>query len=345
VWFAVGNVAAPSFATRPGPLAESLRLYPIRMLRRKGPMAGAAARAGSGFHSGRTWERSSLDPAMGDGRWAMGDGRWAMGDGRWETGDGRCDDEPATRMTTFLRRFLPVWGAGLAGVAGLAFLPLPPLAESAPTSTSGLSGWAVLAGPALLVSLGAALGAAFAHRAGLGSRLAGTTSGPFVAAGLGWGLAVAAAVGMADAAIAPALGDAWAAARTRAEASAGLPALAASLLYGGIAEEVMLRWGLAASLAFASAQAARAVGGRRFADGPWPARIGIAVAAVAFGAGHLPALAAEVTPTPLLALRTVALNAAAGLVYGWLAWRRGLEAAFTAHATTHAGWAAWRILA
>jgi hypothetical protein len=324
VWFAVGNVAAPSFAARPGPLAESPRLYPIRMLRRKRPMR-AAARAGSGFHSGRTWERSSLDPGIGR--------------------DGRHDDEPATRMTPFLRRFLPVWGAGLAGVAGLAFLPLPPLPEPARTSAAGLPGWAVLVGPALLVSLGAALGAAFAHRAGLGSRLAGTACGPFVAAGLGWGLAVAAAVGMADAAIAPALGDAWAAARTRAEASAGLPALAASLLYGGIAEEVMLRWGLAASLAFASAQAARAVGAERFAGGPWPARIGIAVAALAFGAGHLPALAAEVTPTPLLVLRTVALNAAAGVVYGWLAWRRGLEAAFTAHAATHAGWTAWRALA
>jgi membrane protease YdiL (CAAX protease family) len=34
----------------------------------------------------------------------------------------------------------------------------------------------------------------------------------------------------------------------------------------------------------------------------------------------------------------------AGVLYGWLFWRRHLEAAMACHAATHLGFAAWRIL-
>ena len=39
----------------------------------------------------------------------------------------------------------------------------------------------------------------------------------------------------------------------------------------------------------------------------------------------------------------VALNVGAGLVYGWLFWRRGLEASMASHASTHLGFALARI--
>jgi membrane protease YdiL (CAAX protease family) len=76
--------------------------------------------------------------------------------------------------------------------------------------------------------------------------------------------------------------------------------------------------------------------GRR-AAGPGPAVMwtAIAVAALLFGAGHLLALGMLVPLTAALVLRTVLLNALAGLVYGWLYWRRSLEAAMVAHATAH----------
>ncbi|MFC6976650.1 type II CAAX prenyl endopeptidase Rce1 family protein [Halomicroarcula sp. GCM10025709] len=61
----------------------------------------------------------------------------------------------------------------------------------------------------------------------------------------------------------------------------------------------------------------------------------IVVSAVLFGVGHLPALAQSVSLTPALIARTVLLNAVAGVLFGWLYWRRSLEAAMVAHASFH----------
>jgi membrane protease YdiL (CAAX protease family) len=63
-----------------------------------------------------------------------------------------------------------------------------------------------------------------------------------------------------------------------------------------------------------------------------------------FAAGHLPAVAAQLDLTPAIVARTLVLNGVAGLLYGWLFWRRHLEAAMVAHACTHLGLAAWRLL-
>ncbi len=53
--------------------------------------------------------------------------------------------------------------------------------------------------------------------------------------------------------------------------------------------------------------------------------------AVAFGAGHLP-LAAHIAPlTPKLVAVVISLNALCALPFGYLYWRRGLEAAMIAH--------------
>ena len=103
-------------------------------------------------------------------------------------------------------------------------------------------------------------------------------------------------------------------------------------LYGGVTEELMLRFGLMSVLAFVGWR----VTGRR-ADVPghgvmWAA---IVVSAVLFGVGHLPALAQSVALTPALIARTVLLNAVAGIVFGWLYWQRSLEAAMVSHASFH----------
>ncbi|WP_418284866.1 CPBP family intramembrane glutamic endopeptidase [Halorubrum sp. DTA46] len=103
-------------------------------------------------------------------------------------------------------------------------------------------------------------------------------------------------------------------------------------LYGGITEELMLRFGLMSVLVFVGWR----ITGRR-ADGPQPAVVwaAIVVAAVLFGLGHLPALAQSVALTPALIVRTVLLNAVAGILFGWLYWQRSLEAAMMAHASFH----------
>ncbi|SEP31292.1 CAAX protease self-immunity [Halogranum amylolyticum] len=103
-------------------------------------------------------------------------------------------------------------------------------------------------------------------------------------------------------------------------------------LYGGITEELLLRYGLMSALAFVGWY----VTGRR-SDGPssgvmWTA---IVISAVLFGIGHLPALAQSVGLTPALIARTVLLNAIAGVLLWWLYWQRSLEAAMVGHAAFH----------
>ncbi len=98
---------------------------------------------------------------------------------------------------------------------------------------------------------------------------------------------------------------------------------ASSAFYGGIVEELLLRWGvLTALLALA-----RKLGMK---DGFWAANI---VAAALFGLGHLPAALKLFPFTPALFAHVMLGNGVAGLVFGWLFRRRGLEAAMIAHAT------------
>jgi membrane protease YdiL (CAAX protease family) len=61
----------------------------------------------------------------------------------------------------------------------------------------------------------------------------------------------------------------------------------------------------------------------------------IAVSALLFGTGHLGAAGALVPLTFAVIVRTVLLNALAGVVFGYLFWRRSLEAAMVAHASAH----------
>lgn len=67
--------------------------------------------------------------------------------------------------------------------------------------------------------------------------------------------------------------------------------------------------------------------------------LAIAVAAAVFALGHLPALAQSLELSAPVVARTLGLNLLAGLAYGWLFWRRSLETAMLAHATTHVGFA------
>lgn len=113
-----------------------------------------------------------------------------------------------------------------------------------------------------------------------------------------------------------------------AQPPASLPFALKGLLaapYGAIVEEVGLRvfaMGLAAWLL------GRLRGGR---PAPWIMPIAIVAAALMFGAGHLP-LAAQLGPlTTGVVARVIGYNAALGLVFGGLYWKRGLEHAMLAH--------------
>ena len=111
------------------------------------------------------------------------------------------------------------------------------------------------------------------------------------------------------------------------------PPLYARVPYGGITEEVLLRWGLMTVLAWL---AWRFVQGKRGAAGAGLVWLGIVASALLFGIGHLPVASYLVgSLTAVVVFFVVGVNAAFGLLFGWLYWRRGLESAMIAHALTH----------
>lgn len=109
--------------------------------------------------------------------------------------------------------------------------------------------------------------------------------------------------------------------------------LYARVLYGGITEEVLLRWGMMAAFVWL---AWRFFQGRRGAVSPGLIWLAIAVSALLFGVGHLPVASYLLGSLNVaVVLFVVGLNATFGLLFGWLFWRRGLESAMIAHAVTH----------
>ena len=105
------------------------------------------------------------------------------------------------------------------------------------------------------------------------------------------------------------------------------------LLYGGITEEILIRWGLMTLLVWA---------GFRFfqkgRSGPGAAvfAAAILISSLIFGIGHLP-LAFMLVPEPTapLILFAIIANSLFGFVAGFLYWKRGLESAIVAHMTAH----------
>jgi membrane protease YdiL (CAAX protease family) len=102
--------------------------------------------------------------------------------------------------------------------------------------------------------------------------------------------------------------------------------------YGGICEEVLLRWFLMAVIALGLR---RLINGRSDATpASLPAStfwIANGVTAVVFGLGHLPATAAVMVITPAVVMRAVVSNGLAGLLFGWQFRRSGIESAMASH--------------
>ncbi|MGB8980536.1 MAG: CPBP family glutamic-type intramembrane protease [Anaerolineales bacterium] len=98
--------------------------------------------------------------------------------------------------------------------------------------------------------------------------------------------------------------------------------------YGGIAEEVLLRLFVMSFFVWLGSFISRTSEGKPTAAVIWTANI---LAAALFGLGHLPALVPLVPITPLVIARAVVLNGVLGVVFGWLYWKRGLEAAMVSH--------------
>jgi len=105
------------------------------------------------------------------------------------------------------------------------------------------------------------------------------------------------------------------------------------LLYGGITEELLLRWGLLTLLVWA---AWRIFQGTRGSPRTIYFLGAIVISSVVFGIGHLPLVSAlEVDFTLPIVAFIVLANSLFGLIAGYLYWQKGLEAAIIAHMSTH----------
>lgn len=110
--------------------------------------------------------------------------------------------------------------------------------------------------------------------------------------------------------------------------------IVARVLYGGLTEELLLRWGLMTALAWLAWRFLQRRRGPVRAGLVW---LAIAVSALIFAAGHLPAafFLLGALDGPVVAF-VMGVNTAFGLLFGYLFWRHGLESAMIAHALAHA---------
>lgn len=253
---------------------------------------------------------------------------------------------PATNTSQihFGKTFLALCGLGLPGI--LSLIPviigqidaLPPeLAEMPSALVVALS----LLNPLILLLIAVLVGTLLARRVGLRSLVAEKVSHgtpiwpqlrPHLPMAFGIGVLFAVVVLGLDQLMNPFADTELV---TETATMAGLfSQLLLGLLYGGIVEELLLRWGVMSLLVW--------IGWRLFQRGQGQAHpalvwAAITLAAVLFGIGHLPAMAGMVELTPLIIFRTILLNALGGLLFGWLYWKRSLEAAMVAHAAAHVG--------
>ena len=111
-----------------------------------------------------------------------------------------------------------------------------------------------------------------------------------------------------------------------------IPYMIASVIYGGIIEEVMLRLFMLSAIAFLLHK----VFGKN-AEKPTTGILVAAniVAAALFAAGHLPATFSILGSSPMIIVRCFLLNGGFGLLFGYLYRKYGLRYSMIAHAGCH----------
>ncbi len=98
--------------------------------------------------------------------------------------------------------------------------------------------------------------------------------------------------------------------------------------YGGICEELFMRLFLMTLIVWISCKIKRTETGSPTVVGVW---LAIILVSVVFGIGHLPMTATFMEITFVVVVRAIVLNGIAGVVFGWLYWKKGLESAVISH--------------
>jgi hypothetical protein len=240
-------------------------------------------------------------------------------------------------LVLFAAGFLAVPSLLLVDMAGIiTLLPIP--ANEIPTITPAIKLLTLLQ-PTILVAVCVLVGVALASEVGLASPVAEAVAkrGDLVSAltpqllpGLIGGLVGGGAVVSIAAVFRPFLSPEVV--TLISDFGKFLP-LPTRLLYGGIVEELLLRWGFMTLLVWAM--------WRLFQKGKdTPSStvfvVAILISSVLFGIGHLPvAFVLVAEPTLALISFVILANSAFGLIAGWLYWKKGLESAMIAHTIAH----------
>jgi membrane protease YdiL (CAAX protease family) len=98
--------------------------------------------------------------------------------------------------------------------------------------------------------------------------------------------------------------------------------------YGGVGEEILLRLFLMTLIVWIIFKIKKTTDGKPTIIGIW---LAIITSAIIFGLGHLPITGTIISITPIIVVRAVLLNGIAGIIFGWLYWKKGLESAMISH--------------
>ncbi|HEX6731002.1 MAG TPA: CPBP family intramembrane glutamic endopeptidase, partial [Pyrinomonadaceae bacterium] len=258
------------------------------------------------------------------------------------------DDDLSLKMSLGYktRLFLILFLAGMAGVVSILLLDLSAVfslipvqaGTELPTITPLLKLLSLIQ-PSLILALAVFVGLTLAPKVGLSAPVAesaasgsaiGTALRPQLIPGL-----IGGALGGLAVIVVAALCKPFMTPDTveRIAAFTRLTPIPTRLLYGGITEELLLRWGLMTLLVWATW---RVLQKRQSTPGTSCFVTAILLSSLVFGIGHLP-IAYMLFPqvsTAVLLLVIVA-NSAFGLVAGYLYWKKGLESAMIAHMFGH----------
>jgi membrane protease YdiL (CAAX protease family) len=250
-------------------------------------------------------------------------------------------------MSFKTRLFLILWTAGVVGIlsfllvdlsALLTQLPLPAGTEI-PQITPALKLLSLIQ-PMVLVSVAVLIGIWLAPKVGLSAPLAEAVAGngqqpgrvlqrqivPALIGGLAGGVGIVLNWFLFKPFLPPHF-------VARSEDLNKLLPLPTRLLYGGITEELLLRWGLMTLLVWAA--------WRLFQRGRGQVHSGyfiaaIVISAIIFGLGHLPvAFLLVPNANAALVIYVISANFIFGVIAGFLYWKKGLESAIIAHMMVH----------
>ena len=251
-------------------------------------------------------------------------------------------------MTAKKRLFLILWAAGMTGVLSFLLVDLEALIALVPVSEEqrqAMPPWFVIklasvVQPGVLTTIAVLVGLWLAPKVELHAPASEALAErrefwielrpqvvPGIITGIFSGIAIAGSWAIAR----PFVSDEFAA---RAEGFNKVMPGAVRFLYGGLTEEVLLRWGVMTLFVWVLW---RLVGKRTERPAGWIFVASILASALLFGVGHLPvaSLLAGGELTLPLSIYIIAANSLFGIVAGLLYWKRGLESAMIAHIFAH----------